>query len=154
MENPYQAPKAALSEPPVVADDPDDLFRPWQTAVCGLFGGPLALMYTIRSNELSLGDSRRANLTLYIGIILLGILIPVTGRISDPLLVGLEHLVITTLGTIWVWRRQMTRADQMFEAEVPAHSLPTLVIVILASIGASMILAWIVGIILVASGFN
>ncbi len=145
MDNPYQAPKAALSEPPAVtSEDPGDLFRPWQTAICGLFGGPLALMYTIRSNELCLGDSRRANLTLYIGIALIGILVPITGRVSDPLLVGLEHAVLTALGTAWVWRRQMARAEQLFGTGLPSHSLPTLAIIILASIGTSMILAWIV----------
>ncbi|MBK8283502.1 MAG: hypothetical protein IPK97_00725 [Ahniella sp.] len=154
MDNPYQPPKAELSEPPmVVTEDPGDLFRPWQTAICGLFGGPLALMYTIRSNELCLGDSRRANLTLYIGIALIGILVPITGRVSNPFLVGLEHLTITALGAVWVWRRQMARAGQLFGTELPAHSWPTLVIVILASIGASMILAWIVGIVLAATGF-
>jgi len=153
MTNPYSAPKARLADAP--ATTPPDLtfHRPWQVAVCGLFGGPLALLYLIRRNELALGDSRGANLTIYIGVALLAIAVAVLGKFTGPIEVGIEHAVLTALGVVWVRYRQSPRAAALDPPpDIPGPAM--LVIVVLSSVGASFILSWIFMMVMLFSGFS
>lgn len=150
MTNPYERPRSRLADAaPAEPAYAPGVYLPWQAAACGLFGGPLAMMYVVRANELALGDSRRANLVLYVGIILVAILVPVVGRISDPLAIGAEHAVLTLLGAAWVHFRQMPRARAQAAEREP---WPNLVIVVLASVGASALLAFLATFLLAATG--
>lgn len=146
MNNPFQAPEARLTETPETQTGPRVYFLPWQVLLVGIFAGPIALIYMLRSNEVMLGRDARAKLTLILGIVLCVLAAPLVRSLNSIAGTTAVYAGLTVLAVLWTFQGQMPaiRGSSDRALGILSHAWSTLIIVTLASIGFSTMLAMVV----------
>lgn len=146
MSNPFQPPQAKITEHPEVSLEPRIYFLPWQILLVGCFGGPIALIYMVRSNEVHLGRLAQARFSLIAGIVLCVLALPLIRELNNGLATAGVYFGLTVLALLWVQVRQMPeiRATSNPALGVLRQEWPTLIFTILTSIGFSLLLSIVV----------
>lgn len=146
MSNPFQPPQAKITEQPELSLAPRFYFVPWQVFLVGCFGGPIALLYMIRSNEVRLRRLAFARNSLLIGIVLCVLAVPLVRELDSLTATGAVYFGMTILAVIWVQMRQMPLilAESDPELGVLTQEWPTLFFTVFSAIGFSLLLAMVV----------
>ncbi|HJR74792.1 MAG TPA: hypothetical protein VJ806_14280 [Luteimonas sp.] len=108
-ENPYAAPNATIAAKPFAAGEIAKVYTPKQVAAGAFLGGPIGLVYFLKSNFRALGDDRRERNALIYGAIFVIALSLVLPLLPDKFPSAPLNLAYIFFGHFFAARYQMDK---------------------------------------------